>query len=38
MQQLTCKMVWSFFFLFSNKSLDFKKTLGGKILKERGEV
>ena len=32
MQQLTCKMVWSFSF-HSQKSLNFKRSPGGKVLK-----
>ena len=33
MQQLTCKMVWSFSFYYLQKGLNFKKNPGGKILK-----
>ena len=34
MQQLTCKMVWSFSFYSLAKGLDLKKSPGGKILKK----
>ena len=35
MQQLTCKMVWSFaFYSPLKKGLNFKKSPGGKILKK----
>ena len=36
MQQLKCKMVWSFSFYSLKESLNFKRSPGGKILK-RGE-
>ena len=33
MQQLTCKMVWSFSFILLKKGLNFKKSPGGRVLK-----
>ena len=30
MQQLTCKMVWSYLFILLLKSLNFKESPGGK--------
>ena len=33
MQQLTCKMVWSFSFYYLLEGLNFKKSPGGIILK-----
>ena len=38
MQQLTCKMVWSFSFLVSYKKPSFKKGPGGKSLKKCEKV
>ena len=34
MQQLMCKMVWSFSFYSLKKSPNFKRSPGGKILKK----
>ena len=38
MQQLTCKMVWSFSFDYLKKGLNFKKSPEGKILKKCDKV
>ena len=37
-QQLTCKMVWSFLFCLFRKGLNFKRNPGGKSVKKCGKV